>query len=1630
MSQTLETGGTGGTGGTEPQTSAEELLAAGAVLPAGEAAGERAVPLTARGYRHPALAERVVVRLVPEELGEAEDLAAGYLGLERDGEAAEVGVGLRRPLGFPEWVLVHHPEDGRDALDLVPELERLAQQAGSKPKLALKACQELAGRLDSAKPHMLPVFCEQAGRIFLSVDQPGYAAQLFARARQAEAAHGLPVDEERLDSVFLEFAVAGAIPVKALAGYARELSARVEAGEALRRFIRLCVRRTAHGMTPSPTMSVELRRLAKAAGEDPQQAERAFTADLFALPATLRAAAGWWKKHRKALAQLGREDATVRRRLLDVTPEGDDPELPGVWLDILQESGAAAALHDPARPEAERPADDSAGWLKRFLDFRGYGYRVGPAPALHALLERMAERLLSETAAAGRPLDVPDDIDVLDLLLSLGVPVADPGDGRLALGTWARGGERRDLLALAADPRFRPAFRRSANHHASDGTALRTLAASPGGRPMLAEWVAEVADRPTAVGLPELPEALGTLTGLPGEVLALAEREVRGVLGADLAPLLARTLRAGIFDELGWPVWDEAVADLAAREHVESLYVADAWPYLIVAGKTQARVLDADSAVLTHDLRIPAEDLPRSAPGCHYADGSLLVYWNSQAHDGELRGYWHTDAGRLLRLEGPDRRRGASMTWYRCTSESSTLPLPGGGRTTGAGTLRCGDTAVPEEMPLISDGESYWVWQGQGASHGMGWYTWDPLNEETGDRGAPQFLDMAADRPHRSHWLLPAGERPEGLVGWRSVKLTDGSWYGEDASGRSVTVPAAAGRPGAALVFPGDDRPRAVLIDSYRVRLVGPDGRISAVADTDEAPGDFAAGTALLPPPRHWHRLRPRDPHGSAALRAIGRETAAELLKAGAAAAAKDGEGSGSDDALLASVGALLPQIGHPALAAGVAGVVRCAARQQRVLEKTSARLEAALNKRPEKLAGPSDQEVCNALDGLGICGCYGPSAHRGDHGVAGFLHTVLAPGHAEAAPQGATHRDGPPLPYSRLPLPKLLQWTEAVACRALTAVTPDEQRRPLGELLELAAAAGIGAAGGSPQWRRLTLGLGEGAGGERITAPQDGARRLPLGDGAVLAVLGESVGFGDVQCTVLCHDPSGRFPIPAAYEVRGSEPLGPGWREHGLEAFLKLLAERGPAPWFPAAADEFARLTGVTRTTARLVVAGLPGVDVPGRDFLPREVRTVLDVSVGEAAFAREELRGLTGGVRRGLVAALLPEQPERLWTHGPDAAAAAAVWNAEVGRRAAVPEGLLMEATRAVRSDWEPRTALPALLDPAAEPRLSRDLTWTVRRDRAVPEEDRAVGFTAGTLTGAVELTAWLAHRLPAGDPVRAALPAALVAVRDRLAHPGLLLDLGRYVDLDGFRAAAGAPTEVTDTHERYGAVLMGTQDSLPCPAIRPSLLSGAGDDPYLRALRSEPERCFPVEAALELARSERFAQLLADPGDPADGERGKDGCWWPQDPSRSVPELVAEAAAECGLGRDAAALYLMLLAMPDPTDRNTARWTGWKPGRLKAARAELSGSGRAVEATRARAGRSLFLPGGWLEPGSAHLPLEQWKVPLYEHVTDAGPVLSVLVPTRPAAGLYRAAWGRVAGGDVPRLGELAPVRARRRR
>ncbi|MFC8907249.1 hypothetical protein, partial [Micromonospora sp. NPDC057140] len=596
---------------------------------------------------------------------------------------------------------------------------------------------------------------------------------------------------------------------------------------------------------------------------------------------------GWWRAHLPAVTALAGRDPAVRGSLLDLMPTDRDDLV--TWLALLTDTGALAGLSDPGMPDAARPRDGAVGWLRRFLRRATSGYRPRRLPALYPLVERMAGRLRAELADSGGTLAADGDLDLLDLLLALDLPVAAPQErDTLDLAQWVRAGGERDLLAVAGDDRFTEALRRGLARLDNEPQTLRRVADTPGLRPKLADWLrGRVRDRFTA-GLPYLRESVGWLGGLPVEALRLVTGDADGpadgpggdlgwALGIDLAEQVAGSLRGGIFDELGWPEWETAWQEVTGGDHRVELTWQEAWPYAILGGPTTVRVLGAEGIVLRHDLRIPAGDR-WGEPGYHYVDGRLLVFWRSQELDYRLRGYWHSAPDEPQPLQG--RTRGSQPR-----RNSITLPLAGGGRTTGGGVLHAGDTAVPVELPVITDGTAHWVYrQGDDDADGdLGWREYDPAGDTHGRRSLPRFLaDLPAGErlAERTSWLRPAlSQRAtpaavpvDGLLGWRVVTRPDGSVRGADLAGRTVTVPA--GRePIAALVLPGDDRPRAVLSNLV---LLGPDGVASAVAG--ESGRDHTPAAVPLPGPDFLGNLLPRDPAGSAALRRIDRGTVAGLL--------------------------------------------------------------------------------------------------------------------------------------------------------------------------------------------------------------------------------------------------------------------------------------------------------------------------------------------------------------------------------------------------------------------------------------------------------------------------------------------------------------------------------------------------------------------------------------------------------------------------------------------------------------------------------------------------------------------------------------------------------------------------------
>ncbi|WLQ51975.1 hypothetical protein P8A21_32765 [Streptomyces poriferorum] len=1694
---------------------AAALLDAGAILPAATTGRDDADALTARTYTHTALGDRPVVRLVPGTLGEAEDLALEFLGLARAAEAPVVGQVRRETLGFPAWALVNDPANGHHALALVKDIERLGRQARTRAGAAKEGFDALGTRLGRAVPHFLPTYYEQVARLFLQAENTSYAATFFGKAREAERVHGLAVDEDRQRAVFLEFAFSGALTVKALRQYVRDLVARLAPADAWAQYRRLLVERCAAGMPPYAALPQDVRALVKAAGLDREAAEHDLVADLIGSPGVVRAPASFWTAYRSALVALARRDAAVRARLLGFFPEsfsesGRDSDGESGWLAMLAESGAEdllTALPDtsgatPSGPAVGDPSVSPADWLARWeAHRRRHRATAGRSPQTLELAARMTDRLRAD----GRPVELFQgrwqrnaDLDLLDLCLASGVPVAEPDDqdtgtaqpAGVPVGPWLidKAPGARDLTAVAEQPVFRALLSRNVGG-LGDGHGQRLsdagmakLAAHPVLSGILGEWLTGRAEEYAAArGLPGLQTALNRLSAFRTVVADVAPEAVRLLEAHDVVPLLASTLRTGVLDELGWSALDETYAELAAeaaaatrQQHHRSkdVGVTGAWPALILNTLERAVVVGPEGVLLRHTLRLPATVDHWRQLAFRYVDGELLVIW---WEDGKLHGYWSHRPAEVFTVGGEQIPRWGGSG----PSDDVCLPLPGGGRATGGKALHAGDTSLPPQRAVISDGTGLWREGHQGTERV--WLEYDPAGGTHGRASLPAFLRSGARDGARlltEHCqvlpLQPGLEATpfgtDGTVLGRWVRRTvtePGSAAPADGhrivagtpDGHTVTLPYPLpggdwSVPLGALTLPGGSRPVVALhhrsVEAHPADTDGTGGELWSVTPGSSG-GSDATGTPYVPPVAYWHALRPRDEQGSTALRNLTDSRAGELFKEVAAAverhleayrAVEEYTGPSSHEMSEEAVARVLPEVSDVRLLAGVTALVRNAVYRAVAAARYLAPPEPVEPATPRNTARTKgmffDQEPEHGDDmTLQSASAWNSERMRGGWWGAGRRWTVIRQLLAVNHVLGGDPAFGPPI-RSTVPFTSVdgwqrdeytvpvdsLTWTDLLddlpelAYRAASATTSPEHRTGLLLFLETLAAGPLADPAGTVRQVELVEPISRGATGSGRPETvhrlgqvlRRGARTI-----VVLAGRGWNSRNDAVRWLVLDHDPTGAFgPVPG-FTLDHEKVHRQGIDRDRLTRLTAQVRQQGPAPWRPEAAAAFHAATGIGPLQSAALLSA--AVKEPGAEAL-----ALLGVKTRVFEAAQSRLDALPRDDRHAVLQALLPADPAELWATGPDVRAAAEVWQKRLASLVRVPEELDLDLSGTTAE------AVDLILNAGSR-------TW-LAHGTYVPDGTGRPGLRRTGARGAVSsaLTALrtLAYTLPYGHPLRAHLPVGLTALRDRLADPDLVLDLGlEWAESGGsiglaVRAAYGLPE--SGGAEADGLVRAGTA-LLLAPGyannekllIRPAGLAGP-DDPAFGLVEGTVGPYGTGDLLALRALLDERTGALASAGTP-DGAPHHPA----QDPTRAVPELVTETADVLGLSADASALYLMLLALPDPTDRNCVRWTEWKPARIKKARAELTATGLVVEAKRSRAGRTLFLPCGWLERGAPGLPLETWKEHLYPVAGSARTLPDVPVPA-----LFAAAWARVRGGDAPAFEELdtrAPRKGRRR-
>ncbi|MFB6622915.1 hypothetical protein ACFCWD_29960 [Streptomyces sp. NPDC056374] len=1069
--------------------------------------------------------------------------------------------------------------------------------------------------------------------------------------------------------------------------------------------------------------------------------------------------------------------------------------------------------------------------------------------------------------------------------------------------------------------------------------------------------------------------------------------------------------------------------------------VTSTWPVLTVFGRDRAVAVDPDGVRGSCRFTVPAD---ATMFAVHYVGGSFLVSWSLKQSP-----YYCDTAVWADRPDEPftPEHTGGLVPFGGSLDGAYGFQFEtadGGGRHGGLRVTRPGGTeGIDREELQLGDGDRIWT------NAVFGRRPWETVDPVTGERqgatplpdfpGRPASTDPVLEPSEADKTLarealhlapLPAGltDSPlgsrDGLVGTRVLFRTryrdnaPDHYLLESIDGRKARfdIDRPGQEPWGLMAAPGGAVEDVVLAEAQTrtgVRAYAADGVLLWELDGHHSPAHprvkpsrrATASLDVALPPAFWYLLRTRDTAGSTALRTVERAAADTLLTA-----ALDGT-----EALRAAVARELPEVTAPALVEAVVAVAGRAARVERRRRALHRRV-TLLAEAPPVLPSSAvpDTELMPALCGLVVDGSDDSWRRSRDVAQVATLSALAADGACLAGTivEEVRRLSPPALPHD---WSQLLGAIDAVAWRTAVAPTPDPERAALRALLETWAEQPFAREGGR-WWVGRTTGAGP------LEALREGGTVVAS---AARWDAGKACWFVAPAVGTTEDDP-----VPAA--VPDARLVRVDRDDAGrLRALLAAVDAHGPLPVPESAAARFAELTGVRRPVARLVVAGLVGrADRDEDRALARKAPYKASPMTVEAY---EHLRARLGGAgRRAVLAAALPADPAELWRPGGVEAAVermAGVWRERIGGLPVVHDEAAdaLEADLGLSEVWARRLAggyeaaedstVPAVGWDLAAPRYGLGAEV-----RALPPEGSELRY--GTPVGlSVERIAsalvWAWTDRPVGDPAVAGATALHERLRAELARPELLVELpgGRVQDTSARIAERFGPATLPVSLDRRKEE--GEMPSLTAYDSGPLVVCAPGGNAFLRPAEvADPEVWRRVRETTDLAEElDRVAPLLVGGGLDRMMRRAGSGAVpdgaYEADPRQSCPELVAEVAGELGAGTDAAALYLQIAALAAPTDRNVRRWNGWTTKRHAAVRAELLATGAVLEAKRARAGRTLFLPGDWTELESPHLPLEKVKLashrirPLWRNELRSPFVR--LLPTVPLHELFAEAWER---------------------
>ena len=290
----------------------------------------------------------------------------------------------------------------------------------------------------------------------------------------------------------------------------------------------------------------------------------------------------------------------------------------------------------------------------------------------------------------------------------------------------------------------------------------------------------------------------------------------------------------------------------------------------------------------------------------------------------------------------------------------------------------------------------------------------------------------------------------------------------------------------------------------------------------------------------------------------------------------------------------------------------------------------------------------------------------------------------------------------------------------------------------------------------------------------------------------------------------------------------------------------------------------------------------------------------------------------------------------------------------------------------------------------------------------------FHGGALLAGIQAVCMLGSYLPVGDPRRLGVPRLHAKILARLANPELLLFGGsRAPKIEGKPYVAPGYQSDPRHHGVDNGALVVAHGYV---YFRPARIA-PDDADNLARIRDAAELHYPMATfpwsglyhVWQAALSPGVAALVARAVDtpvPAGGSE--------LDPRQSAPAVVDAIQARHKLDRDAATLYLQILALVDCGDAPTRELNGWTQTKHKKAAAALVSAGLVQEQKHPRANRKFVLDGAWEQLFPPHPAVERSKLPLYDARMENGALAAPLgrvLPLRPLHEVFAAAWARAA-------------------